>query len=242
LGILLLCIAESAAHWFCNVSNHCNSFFTVTNTSACMKRFTLVLSSVLILMPRHEFSVLFALFLGHCKKALSLSGSGMRAISVVVLTFIMLISTTMFFAYRNLNNRLSYSIVLPTIGDNGEFSTAEINRKGRAYVINVFSSWCSACIKEHKTWEEITREEPIDLYGIDYIDIEENAVAWLEKHGNPYLMVAADYSGKSTKALGVTGVPETFVFNKKGEMVLHLSGMVTKEIWHKHISGLVHEK
>ena len=165
----------------------------------------------------------------------------MRAISVVVLIVIMLISAAMFFAYRNQNNRLSYNITLPTIGDIGEFSTAEINRKGRAYVINVFASWCSACVKEHKTWKEIANEESIDLYGIDYIDIEENAVAWLEKHGNPYLMVAADYSGKSAKAFGVTGVPETFVFNKKGEMVLHFSGMVTKEIWREHISGLVHK-
>ena len=163
----------------------------------------------------------------------------MRIIAAVVLLIILFISAVMFFAYGSTNNSLSYDITLPTIGNMGEFSTSEINRKRRAYIINVFASWCVACIQEHQIWNEIAKEGAVDLYGIDYIDIEENAISWLKKHGNPYIMVAADYSGKSAKTLGVTGVPETFVFNKKGELVLHFTGMVTRELWQKRISGLV---
>ncbi|WP_237696971.1 DsbE family thiol:disulfide interchange protein [Anaplasma marginale] len=130
----------------------------------------------------------------------------------------------------------SYHITLPAIvGTEKEFRTENIEG---AYVIHVFASWCATCLEEHKIWMSIANEKPIRVYGVAYLDVQHKTLEWLAKHGNPYAMVAADYSGRVMKKLGVTGVPETLVFSRTGEMVMHVSGAMTEDLW-KRIFTLV---
>ncbi|KJV64597.1 Thiol:disulfide interchange protein DsbE [Anaplasma phagocytophilum] len=165
----------------------------------------------------------------------------MRIVVISVLCLFCAFSVIVFFTYYKRNSAIfSYDIVLPTIfGNSTEFNTSEIKKKRRAFVVNVFASWCAVCMQEHQTWKEISKRTPIDLYGIDYIDIEDNALAWLQEPDNPYIAIAADYSGKAAKAFGVTGVPETFIFNKKGELVLHIKGSITWELWQERVAKLI---
>ena len=48
--------------------------------------------------------------------------------------------------------------------------------------------------------------------------------AYLDKRGNPYERVALDEMGRTAIDWGVTGVPETFIVNGKGEIVDRLVG------------------
>ncbi|MDB1135130.1 redoxin family protein [Candidatus Anaplasma sp. TIGMIC] len=166
----------------------------------------------------------------------------MRIVGVFLLFVFCTLSVAAFFAVYRAHNKhsFSYDVILPTIvGESAKFNTREIKKKGRPYVVNVFASWCTMCVNEHKIWMEAAKNSSIDIYGIDYIDIESNALSWINLHGNPYIMVAADYAGEVTKTFGVSGVPETFIFNKKGELILHIPGVVTEELWKKHIVRLI---
>ena len=161
----------------------------------------------------------------------------MRVIAITTLALFCLLSLMLFGVYYNRNlKKPSYHIVLPAIaGADRELRTENIEG---AYVIHVFASWCTTCLEEHKIWMSIAGKKTIRVYGVAYLDVQHKTLEWLAKYGNPYTTVAADYSGRTMKKLGVTGVPETLVFSHTGEMVMHVSGAMTEDLW-KRISALV---
>lgn len=169
----------------------------------------------------------------------------MRTVAISTLLLFCFLSASMFSVYLYRENRqafVDYSITLPVlVGPGQEFNMAQIRNSGRPFVINVFASWCTTCSEEHVTWKTIAEDPDIDLYGIAYVDVEHSTLSWLEKHGNPYRVVAADYSGQTAKVLGVTGVPETFVFDATGALLLRITGIVTLDMWKKRIAGLLSE-
>ncbi|WDM85127.1 DsbE family thiol:disulfide interchange protein [Ehrlichia sp. JZT12] len=139
---------------------------------------------------------------------------------------------------KNTSTDPSIRIVLPILyTENQIFDTDDLI--GHPYIINVFASWCTTCQEEHNLWLEISKKKIIDIYGINYLDTEHKVQQWLKVHGNPYTQIAKDYSGKVANILGVTGVPETFVFNKNGKIILHIHGNISKDIWENQILQLV---
>ena len=69
------------------------------------------------------------------------------------------------------------------------------------------------------------------LYGINYKgNSSEAARRFLTKHGNPFLAVGADETGMTGIDLGVTGVPETFVIDGSGRIVMRYQGPMTPEV------------
>ncbi|QXK91714.1 DsbE family thiol:disulfide interchange protein [Neoehrlichia mikurensis] len=163
----------------------------------------------------------------------------MKAICIILLIIFLLLVTTFLYAIYNKNlNNPSYDLTLPyLLQEDKQFTTS--NLKGSPYIIHIFASWCITCKEEHKVWLEIAQKNIVDIYGISYLDIKNNVIAWLQENGNPYKIVAADYSGKTGSAFGVTGVPETFVFDKYGKVILHISGNITLEIWENQILNLL---
>ena len=71
-------------------------------------------------------------------------------------------------------------------------------------------------------------EEGIPIYGINYKDDPEKALAFLEELGNPYAGVVADTSGRTGIDWGLYGVPETYVIDSDGRVVLRFAGPVTE--------------
>ncbi|MGN7679034.1 MAG: redoxin family protein [Anaplasma sp.] len=162
----------------------------------------------------------------------------MRIVGIVALTLFCALSSALLWVYHKRNAALSYHITLPAIlGPGSELDTANIKGK-EAYIINVFASWCATCLAEHATWMDIAANNKVNIYGVAYLDVVQKTLAWLEKHGNPYVLVAADNSGKSLQRLGVTGVPETLVFDQNGKMVMHVTGAMTMNLW-QQISTLI---
>lgn len=97
------------------------------------------------------------------------------------------------------------------------------NLAGEAYVINVFASWCLPCRAEIPLLMRL-REEGIPILGINWKDTQAEATQWLDTWGNPYARVGADPKGEAALALGISGVPETFVVDAKGRVVFHFAG------------------
>ena len=91
----------------------------------------------------------------------------------------------------------------------------------RPLLLNVWASWCIACLQEHPVLLRGAREygDQIDFIGLNYRDEREAGLRWLQRHGNPYLWSYFDGDGKAGLELGVYGAPETFFINRQGEIV-----------------------
>jgi cytochrome c biogenesis protein CcmG/thiol:disulfide interchange protein DsbE len=100
---------------------------------------------------------------------------------------------------------------------------------GRKAVLNVFASWCAACVFDHPAWTKL-REECPDclLVGSAWSDDPKDTAAWLKEHGNPYDAVLQDAEGSLAVGLGVTGAPETFLV-EGGRIRAHVVGVVKEE-------------
>jgi cytochrome c biogenesis protein CcmG/thiol:disulfide interchange protein DsbE len=57
-----------------------------------------------------------------------------------------------------------------------------------------------------------------------------DALAWLERFGNPYWIVVADREGKTAIDWGIYGAPETFLVDGKGVVRWKYVGPLTDEV------------
>lgn len=101
--------------------------------------------------------------------------------------------------------------------------------KGQVWMLNVFASWCVSCRAEHEVLSRFIRTEKVPVLGLNYKDEPSDAKKWLAALGNPYQHIAVDYDGKAGIDLGVYGVPETFVVDKKGIIRHKVTGPVYEE-------------
>jgi len=109
------------------------------------------------------------------------------------------------------------------------FSSAAL-KSGKVSLLNVWASWCVPCLAEHPQLVELAKQG-VSLYGINYKgDTSEAARRFLTRHGNPFLAVGVDETGMTAIDLGVYGVPETFVIDGSGKIVLRYPGPLTPEI------------
>jgi cytochrome c biogenesis protein CcmG/thiol:disulfide interchange protein DsbE len=95
---------------------------------------------------------------------------------------------------------------------------------GKYTIINVFASWCSSCRMEHDTLIRMQAEAVADLYGIAWRDIDKNTLKYLQQNGNPFSKVGADNKAIFSKITNIEAVPETWLINPKGKIVLRLKG------------------
>ncbi len=111
--------------------------------------------------------------------------------------------------------------------DGGAMVTSD-ERSGRAYVINLFASWCTPCRAEHPQLMALERQG-VDIVGIAYKDRPEASAAFLHELGNPFSVVALDPDGRFGLEVGVTGVPETVVVGPDGVIRAAYRGPLTEE-------------
>ena len=113
--------------------------------------------------------------------------------------------------------------------------------RGKVWLLNVWASWCVSCREEHPLLVEFARQNLVAIYGLNYKDKRENALAWLADGGNPYVLSAYDQVGNVGIDWGVYGVPETFLMDKQGIIRYKQIGPVTPEALRDKIIPLVKE-
>lgn len=104
---------------------------------------------------------------------------------------------------------------------------------GRAWLLNVFASWCVSCREEHGFLMELARQKALPLIGLNYKDQRTDALGYLERLGNPYTLVVVDRDGRTGIDYGVYGTPETFLIDAQGIVRLKHVGPITPEVWQK---------
>lgn len=121
--------------------------------------------------------------------------------------------------------------VLPPIpGREGPgLATADLMAPATPVVVNFWASWCVPCIIEHPQLMRLQREG-VPVFGVNYKDQPDDALAFLERRGNPYDRLGAD-GGRVAIEWGVYGVPETYVVDRQGVIRWRWAGPVTPEVY-----------
>lgn len=125
---------------------------------------------------------------------------------------------------------------LPQLEQDSKFSSKQLRNK--VVLLNVWASWCGACIEEQVFMMQLAREGVL-IYGLNYKDKPEDALQWLKQWGNPYKAIAQDREGRVAIDLGVYGAPETFVIDKKGIIRYRHVGIMNQQVWLKDILPLM---
>ncbi|MET0183225.1 MAG: DsbE family thiol:disulfide interchange protein [Caulobacterales bacterium] len=100
--------------------------------------------------------------------------------------------------------------------------------EGRAYIINLFASWCAPCRVEHPVLM-LAKAEGAPILGVAYKDTPEAAAQFLSQLGDPFEMRALDPEGRFGLDIGVTGVPETYVVGADGRIRAVHRGPLTED-------------
>ncbi len=106
---------------------------------------------------------------------------------------------------------------------------------GEVALINVWASWCVGCRIEHDVLLSLSRRKVVNIYGLNYKDRREDALAWLQRFGDPYTSTAHDLEGKVGIDFGVYGAPETFLIDQQGVIRYKHIGPLTSEIIEKEL-------
>lgn len=112
------------------------------------------------------------------------------------------------------------------VGPLPTFDRAELNKPGLK-LVNFWASWCAPCRVEHPNLT-ILQKEGMAIYGINYKDTVENGLGFLDELGDPYVAVGADPEGRTGLEWGVYGLPETFLIDGDGTVLLRLAGALTE--------------
>lgn len=91
---------------------------------------------------------------------------------------------------------------------------------GQYALINVWATWCVGCRQEHDFLMQLSRNQDVPIYGINWRDNRDEALRWLQALGDPYVASGFDADGRVGIDWGVYGAPETFLVSADG-VVLH---------------------
>ena len=125
---------------------------------------------------------------------------------------------------------------LPAVRDNQGLASADF--KGEPMLLNVFASWCVACRVEHPLLLQL-KSQGVTIQGLDWKDEAADGARYLADNGDPYIKAGNDKTGRTGIDLGVAGVPETFVVDRKGRVRYKFIGPIEADDWENTIKPLL---
>lgn len=120
------------------------------------------------------------------------------------------------------------AVAVAPLGNRLVVTDAALHEPG-VKLVNFWASWCAPCRAEHPVLKQLA-EEGVRINGINYKDEPGKALGFLAELGDPYVALGADQSGRMGLNWGLYGVPETFVIDGEGKVVLRYAGPITKQI------------
>jgi cytochrome c biogenesis protein CcmG/thiol:disulfide interchange protein DsbE len=120
------------------------------------------------------------------------------------------------------------AFALKTVGS-GEL--VDVTRfRGKPMVINFWATWCGPCWEEHPILNATATlyTDRVQFLGVVFQDDERKIQEFLRQRGAAYPTVIDD-RGKTAIAYGVGGVPETFILDANGTIVVKHDGPISQE-------------
>ena len=90
-------------------------------------------------------------------------------------------------------------------------------------LVNFWASWCPPCRAEHPVLMKMAAEG-VRVAGINMMDKDADATAYLAEEGNPFFALATDPRGRNRIEWGVTNPPETFIIGGDGTVLFRFVG------------------
>jgi len=118
------------------------------------------------------------------------------------------------------------AVQLQPLGDTPPFEDASL-LDGQVKLVNFWASWCAPCRVEHPNLEQMA-QAGIPILGVNYKDKPEAALKFLAELGNPFAGLGADTEGRMAINWGVYGVPETYVVDGNGNIIMRHAGPITQ--------------
>lgn len=102
---------------------------------------------------------------------------------------------------------------------NGQSTVKLSDLRGKVVLINFWASWCKPCEQEaaelESAWQYYKDGGRVVFIGMDYVDTEPEARAYLEKFGITYAN-GPDLGTRVSQAFRIKGVPETYFIDQNG--------------------------
>lgn len=129
---------------------------------------------------------------------------------------------------------------LPDLKDPNQTLTRDI-LIGQVSLVNVWASWCPSCRQEHAELMRIAREYGVRVIGFNWKDTRPEALAMLQRYGDPYAVTVYDPDNVSGIHWGVYGAPETFVVDAEGIIRHKRVGPIDAQVWKDEIQPIVEQ-
>ena len=95
-------------------------------------------------------------------------------------------------------------------------------------IVNFFASWCAPCEIENPVLMGL-KGSGARIIGVAYKDAPPNTQAFMTRLGDPYAQVLVDRDGRAGVEFGVTGVPETYLIGKDGQVLAKHTGPLSPD-------------
>lgn len=121
---------------------------------------------------------------------------------------------------------------LPSLQDSSVM-VGSVNYTGQMALVNIWATWCTGCRQEHAFLMQLSREDILPIFGLNWRDNRPDALEWLRTLGDPYFATAFDVDGRVGIDWGAYGAPETFLVDGDGIVIHKHIAPLTREIWER---------
>ncbi len=100
--------------------------------------------------------------------------------------------------------------------------------RGKVLLVNFWATWCAPCIHEMPTLDRLQAALGGPGFAVLTVSLDRKGMAavgpFWEEQGYKHLPILLDSRWKTARRLGVSGLPATFLLDRKGRIVGYLIG------------------
>lgn len=143
-------------------------------------------------------------------------------------------------AGQALLNKAAPKFTLPDLFSSTQTHTEQIF-SNKVSLLNIWASWCASCRQEHPLLMKMKSQRTALLYGVNFLDAQEDGLEYLTSHGDPYDINLSDEHGAIGDPYHITALPLSYLIDKKGIIRYRHIGVLTESYFDAVVSPAIHQ-